>query len=111
MSAISILSRIGRFPIHSLINECLLDCKAISLYTLLYKHVGRSEAVSDVFCAIRDTEAHVVSSFFLFCSVFFLVLSKFSSVALPEVDLKVRIDNSAFDVCLRWPWRSRVINP
>ena len=32
----------ARFPIHSLINECLLDCKAISLYTLLYKNVGRS---------------------------------------------------------------------
>ena len=91
----------ARFPIHSLINECLRDCKAISLYTLLYKYVGRSEAVSDVFCAIRDTEAHVVTSFFfffLFCSVYFLVLSIFSSVALPEVDLKVRIDNSAFDV-------------
>ena len=73
--AISIVSRIGRFPIHSLINECFLDCKAISLYTLLYKHVGRSEAVSDVFCAIRDTEAHVVTSFLL---LFFCFAAYFS---------------------------------
>ncbi|KAL5515345.1 hypothetical protein EMCRGX_G000500 [Ephydatia muelleri] len=61
---------------------------------------GRNVAVS-VFSRARDLKTAGES-----LSVFFLVLSIFSSVALPEVDLKVRIDNSAFDVCLRWPWRS-----